>query len=113
MQLHNHTAALHSVADNSGVLQNQLRRSLAPLDVGSSRHVSQEDGLKKAVECFHDHLPLEDTQGKLPLTWELTKPHFGNFFSETGRGMTGFFSEPVRGFREGGAPHSDKFLLDM
>lgn len=63
----------------------------------------------KAVECFHKHLPLEDTEGRMPLTWELTKPHFGNFFTETGRGMTGFFSEPVRGFREGGVPYSAPF----
>ena len=54
------------------------------------------------MDAFHDHLPLESTEGHLPLHWELTKPHFGNFFSETGRGMTGFFSEPVRGYREGG-----------
>ena len=73
-----------------------------PLNTYSCTCAIQEDGLKKAVECFHSHLPLEDTGGQLPMTWELTKPHFGNFFSETGRGVTGFFSEPVRGFREGG-----------
>ena len=64
--------------------------------------VLQEDGLKKAVECFHSHLPLEDPQGKLLQTWELTKPHFSNIFTETSRGMTGLLSEPVRGFRDGG-----------
>ncbi|KAL3162062.1 hypothetical protein ABBQ38_009126 [Trebouxia sp. C0009 RCD-2024] len=64
--------------------------------------IKHEDGLQKAVESFHRHLPVEDGQGGLPLTWELTKPHFGNFFTETSRGMTGLVSEPVRGFREGG-----------
>ena len=36
------------------------------------------------------------------MNWHLTKPHFGNFVSETGRGVVGIFSEPVRGYREGG-----------
>ena len=62
----------------------------------------QEDGLKKAVEAFHRHLPLQKMTTDEPVNWHLAKPHFVNIFSEVGRGLVGVFSEPVRGYREGG-----------
>ena len=62
----------------------------------------QEDGLKRAVEAFHAHLPLEQMQGPGCLEWHLAKPHFTNIISETGRGVLGVITEPVRGYRDGG-----------
>ena len=62
----------------------------------------QEDGLQKAVEAFHRHLPLEKLTTDKPVNWHLAKPHFVNIVSEVGRGLVGVVSEPVRGYREGG-----------
>ena len=77
--------------------------------------VEQEDGLKKAVEAFHAHLPLEMMKQEEPLNWHLARPHFVNVVSETGRGILGIFSEPVRGYREGGKtrPCSSASQLDF
>ena len=75
----------------------------------------QEDGLKKAVEAFHAHLPLEMMKQEEPLNWHLARPHFVNVVSETGRGILGIFSEPIRGYREGGKtrPCSSASQLDF
>ncbi|KAL0052666.1 hypothetical protein WJX82_005636 [Trebouxia sp. C0006] len=64
--------------------------------------IKHEDGLKKAVEAFHRHLPLQKMTTDEPVNWHLAKPHFVNIFSEVGRGLVGVFTEPVRGYREGG-----------
>ncbi|KAA6419998.1 MAG: UDP-Glycosyltransferase superfamily isoform 1 [Trebouxia sp. A1-2] len=64
--------------------------------------IKHEDGLQKAVEAFHRHLPLEKLTTDKPVNWHLAKPHFVNIVSEVGRGLVGVVSEPVRGYREGG-----------
>lgn len=68
----------------------------------------QEDGLVKAVDAFHAHLPLDKMggspgkAGKEGLWSDVAKPHFSNVLHETGRGVVGIFSEPVRGYRDDG-----------
>lgn len=62
----------------------------------------------KAVNAFHAHLPLEkmqgsNQQGQDKVLWkDIARPHFSNFVHETGRGIVGIVSQPVRGYKENG-----------
>lgn len=65
----------------------------------------------KAVNAFHAHLPLDKMQeacttGHDQAMWhDVARPHFSNFVHETGRGVVGIVSQPVRGYKENGNCH--------
>lgn len=69
----------------------------------------QEDGLVKAVNAFHAHLPLDKMRGANPAgqgheaMWsDVARPHFSNFVHEAGRGVVGIVAQPVRGYKKSG-----------
>lgn len=90
-------------------LQFMVRPEVQEAAKATGKGIEQEDGLVKAVNAFHAHLPLDKMQGNKPTKqdqkamWQdVARPHFSNFVHEAGRGAVGIVAQPVRGYKENG-----------